>query len=77
MLMAVVFGIGVGIISAVRQNTWADYLSMSLAVMGISVPLFVVGPVLGTVIVYSVILIVLNFVVDIVYGYLDPRISYK
>ena len=31
---------------------------------------------MGTVIVYSVILIVMNFLVDILYGYLDPRISY-
>lgn len=33
--------------------------------------------IMGTVIVYSAILLVLNFVVDIIYGYLDPRISYK
>ena len=33
--------------------------------------------IMGTVIVYSFILIVMNFVVDIVYGLLDPRISYK
>jgi len=33
--------------------------------------------ILGTVIVYSVILVIMNFIVDIVYAYLDPRISYK
>ena len=33
--------------------------------------------IMGTVIVYSAILLVLNFLVDIIYGYLDPRISYK
>ncbi len=44
--MAVTLGIGVGMISAVKQNTWADYTAMSFAVIGISVPLFVVGPVL-------------------------------
>ena len=33
--------------------------------------------IVGVVIVYSVILIVMNFIVDIVYAYLDPRISYK
>jgi oligopeptide transport system permease protein len=32
---------------------------------------------MGTVIVYSAILIFMNFVVDIVYGYIDPRISYS
>jgi oligopeptide transport system permease protein len=44
--IAIVLGIGVGIISAVRQNSWADYTAMSVAVIGISVPLFVIGPVL-------------------------------
>jgi oligopeptide transport system permease protein len=33
--------------------------------------------IMGTIIVYSLILIALNFVVDIIYGFLDPRISYK
>ena len=33
--------------------------------------------IMGTVIVYSAILLVMNFIVDVVYGYLDPRISYK
>ncbi|MCL2810062.1 MAG: ABC transporter permease subunit [Treponema sp.] len=33
--------------------------------------------IMGTVIVYSLILVILNFIVDIIYGFLDPRISYK
>jgi oligopeptide transport system permease protein len=33
--------------------------------------------IMGTVIVYSVILLVMNFVVDIVYGLMDPRITYR
>jgi oligopeptide transport system permease protein len=33
--------------------------------------------IMGTVIVYSVILILMNFIVDIVYSFLDPRITYK
>jgi oligopeptide transport system permease protein len=36
----------VGIISALKQNHWQDYTVMSIAVVGISVPLFVIGPVL-------------------------------
>jgi oligopeptide transport system permease protein len=44
--IAVVIGIGVGMISSVRQNTWVDYTAMSFAVIGITVPLFVIGPVL-------------------------------
>jgi oligopeptide transport system permease protein len=44
--IALVLGISSGIVSALRQNKLADYLSMSVAVIGISVPLFVIGPVL-------------------------------
>ncbi len=44
--LAVTFGIGTGMISALRQNTWADYTVMAFAIVGISVPMFVVGPVL-------------------------------
>jgi len=46
MALSVVLGIGAGMTSATRQNTWADYASMSIAVIGFSVPLFVIGPVL-------------------------------
>jgi oligopeptide transport system permease protein len=44
--LAVILGVNVGIISALKQNKWPDYAAMSLAVVGISVPLFVVGPIL-------------------------------
>lgn len=46
LVMAVVSGIAVGIISALKQNKWPDYVAVSIAVVGISVPLFVLGPVL-------------------------------
>lgn len=44
--IAVVFGITSGMLAAVKQNTWVDYVSMALAVVGISIPLFVIAPVL-------------------------------
>jgi oligopeptide transport system permease protein len=43
---ALIAGVAVGIISGLRQNSALDYGSMSVAVMGISIPLFVAGPVL-------------------------------
>jgi len=46
LVISLVFGLWAGIISALRQNTIADYGAMSLAVIGISIPLFVIGPVL-------------------------------
>jgi oligopeptide transport system permease protein len=33
--------------------------------------------IMGDVIVFSVILVLMNFVVDVCYGFLDPRISYS
>lgn len=44
--LAFILGTLAGITSALRQNKWPDYLSMSIAVIGISVPLFVIGPIL-------------------------------
>jgi len=43
---ALAFGLLVGLISAVKRNSVADYAAMSVAVIGISIPLFVVGPLL-------------------------------
>ncbi len=44
--VALLLGVTVGMTSALRRNRFADYASMSVAVIGISVPLFVIGPVL-------------------------------
>jgi oligopeptide transport system permease protein len=44
--IAVLLGVTAGIISAIKQNSAVDYTFMSVAVTGISVPTFVIGPVL-------------------------------
>jgi oligopeptide transport system permease protein len=44
--IALLLGVTTGMISALRQNTAFDYLPMSFAIIGISVPTFVVGPIL-------------------------------
>jgi peptide/nickel transport system permease protein len=43
MLVASVIGIGAGIVSATRQNRWPDTLSMLLALVGVSMPVFWLG----------------------------------
>jgi oligopeptide transport system permease protein len=43
---ALLLGIGAGIIGAIRQNTRWDYGFMTLAMVGISLPTFVLGPIL-------------------------------
>lgn len=40
-------GIPIGVIAAARRNTWADHGSMALALIGICLPTFVVGPLLA------------------------------
>jgi oligopeptide transport system permease protein len=46
MLLALVAGCGFGIIAALRQNSATDYTVMSAAMTGISIPNFVVAPLL-------------------------------
>lgn len=46
LLIALAFGLTAGIISALRPNTATDYIPSSLAMAGISVPTFVMGPLL-------------------------------
>lgn len=50
-LLALAVGLMAGIIAALKQNSAFDYGSMSLAMLGLSVPNFVLGPIL--VIVFS------------------------
>ncbi|MDQ2975686.1 MAG: ABC transporter permease subunit [Acidobacteriota bacterium] len=45
-LLALLVGITVGSIAALKQNTKWDYGSMALAMIGISIPNFVLGPIL-------------------------------
>ncbi|HEY0079094.1 MAG TPA: ABC transporter permease subunit [Pyrinomonadaceae bacterium] len=45
-LVALVLGIAAGTLAALRQNSRLDYASMALAMLGISLPNFVLGPLL-------------------------------
>lgn len=42
-IIASIFGIGIGIISAVKQNSIIDYISMIAALLGVSMPIFWLG----------------------------------
>jgi oligopeptide transport system permease protein len=46
MLLAVVVGVGAGTIAALRKDSLLDRMVMALAMTGISIPVFVVAPVL-------------------------------
>jgi oligopeptide transport system permease protein len=43
---AIGLGIPIGILAAVRKNTWVDWGLMSLAMLGICIPSFTIGPML-------------------------------
>ena len=45
-LLALAIGLTAGIIAALKQNSFFDYSSMSFAMLGLSVPSFVLGPIL-------------------------------
>lgn len=45
-LLALIIGLSAGTIAALKQNSAFDYGSMSLAMLGLSVPNFVLGPLL-------------------------------
>jgi len=44
--LALIIGIPLGIISALKQNTWIDYIAMFISMLGVSIPNFILGIVL-------------------------------
>ncbi len=48
--LALVIGLTLGIWAALRQNSWIDYTTMSVSMVGIAVPNFVIAPVLTLII---------------------------
>jgi oligopeptide transport system permease protein len=47
LLVALCIGLPLGLVAAVRKNTWLDYLSSAIGLVGICVPVFVGGPLLA------------------------------
>ncbi len=46
LLIALVLGVGAGVIAALKPNTKQDYIPMGLAMIGICMPSFLLGPIL-------------------------------
>ena len=49
-VLALGLGLTLGILAALRQNSWVDYSTMSVSMVGLAVPNFVVAPILTLVI---------------------------
>ncbi|MDP9353412.1 MAG: ABC transporter permease [Chloroflexota bacterium] len=43
LILAVVLGVPLGVVAALRQNTWVDYVSLFFATIGATVPSFVIA----------------------------------
>ena len=43
MLLAIVFGVTLGVVSGLKQNTWIDTVAMLFALVGVSMPVFWLG----------------------------------
>ena len=46
LLVAILIGMPLGVLAALKQNTGWDYLGMGVAIIGVSVPVIVMGPLL-------------------------------
>lgn len=46
MLIATVIGLPAGTLAALGRNTWVDYTGMGIAILGVSIPAIILGPVL-------------------------------
>jgi ABC-type dipeptide/oligopeptide/nickel transport system permease component len=46
LIVALALGVPLGILAALKQNTFWDYLGMSVAIFGVSVPVLVLGPIM-------------------------------
>jgi ABC-type dipeptide/oligopeptide/nickel transport system permease component len=46
LFFACLFGVTAGVVAASKQNTWLDHGSMAIALFGISIPSFVLAPIL-------------------------------
>ena len=46
MIIGLTIGLPMGIIAALRQNSWVDYSATFIAVLGVSIPGMVIGPIM-------------------------------
>src|SRR5439155_420598 len=102
-LLAVTIAIPLGVLAAVRQDSWVDYLIRVFSIGGLAMPSFWIGIVmiLTTITLFGwapplvftpftedpianlaqlilpAMFVLVNFVVDMVYVVLDPRIRYS
>jgi len=45
LLLALGIGITLGVVAALKRNTWADYAASTFGMVGLAIPTFVIGPI--------------------------------
>jgi ABC-type dipeptide/oligopeptide/nickel transport system permease component len=50
-VLALLIGIPLGIVSALKQNSWIDYIAMFISMLGVSIPNFILG--IGLILVFA------------------------
>lgn len=82
LFFAVIIGVPMGIFAAIKHNSPADQIVMSVTMIGISIPSFRLGLILILVMSVGLRLLpscgyaVVNLIVDVLYAFIDPRIKY-
>jgi ABC-type dipeptide/oligopeptide/nickel transport system permease component len=62
-LVIILVGVPLGLIAALKHNTWIDYLLVSITVLGSSIPVFVLAPI------FMIVLVLKLNLIDKIYGW--------
>ncbi len=70
MFIATVVGVGLGIVAALKRGTWLDYILMSGALAGYSMPIYLLGPILTGIFAHYLGLLPVSGVINVI-KYID------
>ena len=75
MIIATVVGVSLGIMAALKRGTWLDYILMSGALAGYSMPIYLLGPILTGIFAHYLGLLPVSGVINVI-QYIDVQLVY-
>ena len=75
MIIATVVGVSLGIMAALKRGTWLDYILMSGALAGYSMPIYLLGPILTGIFAHYLGLLPVSGVINVI-QYIDVQPLY-
>lgn len=72
MIIATVVGVSLGIMAALKRGTWLDYILMSGALAGYSMPIYLLGPILTGIFAHYLGLLPVSGVINVI-QYIDVQ----